>query len=64
MVGASDGPVTKSSESSAAQRSSRVVSKAPTSQKSSMSSDTAAPPSPAKGMLAFRILLVIHKVTA
>ncbi|XP_057453543.1 eukaryotic translation initiation factor 4G-like isoform X2 [Lotus japonicus] len=47
--GASDGPVTKSSESSAAQRSSRVVSKAPTSQKSSMSSDTAAPPSPAKG---------------
>ncbi|XP_057450984.1 eukaryotic translation initiation factor 4G-like isoform X2 [Lotus japonicus] len=49
LHGASDGPVTKSSESSAAQRSSRVVSKAPTSQKSTMSSDTAAPPSTAKG---------------
>lgn len=51
MIGASDGPVTKSSESAAAQRSPRVVPKAPTSQVPPLSSDTAPPSSPAKGML-------------
>ncbi|XP_061357999.1 eukaryotic translation initiation factor 4G isoform X2 [Gastrolobium bilobum] len=46
--GTSDGPVTKPSESSATQRSARVVPKAPTSQLPPMRSDSAAPTSPAK----------------
>ncbi|KAJ1439577.1 MIF4G-like, type 3 [Sesbania bispinosa] len=49
LHGASDGPATKSYESSAAQRSTRVVPKAPASEPPPMNSDTAAPASPAKG---------------
>ncbi|KAJ1375739.1 MIF4G-like, type 3 [Sesbania bispinosa] len=51
--GGSDAPVTnaavKSSESSAAQRSPRVVPKAPTSQPPAVNSEPAAPTTPAKG---------------
>lgn len=54
MIGGSDAPVThataKPSESSTAHRSTRAVPKAPTSQPPPMSSDPAAPTTPAKGM--------------
>nr|KYP37313.1 Eukaryotic translation initiation factor 4G [Cajanus cajan] len=47
--GASDGPVTKSSESPTAHRSAGIVSKAPTSLLPPLISDHAPPTSPAKG---------------
>jgi translation initiation factor 4G len=43
-------PVTSPAESSAPQRSNRTVPKVPTSQPASMSSDSAAPRTPIKGM--------------
>lgn len=56
-IGGSDAPITnataKPSESLAAQRSTRTVPKAPTSQPPSMSPDPAAPTTPAKGMSLF-----------
>ena len=56
-IGGSDAPITnataKSSELLAAQRSSRAVPKAPTSQPPSMSPDPAAPTTPAKCMSLF-----------
>lgn len=55
MIGGSNAPVTnataKSPEASVVQRSPRVVPKAPTSQHPAMSSNPAAPATPAKGML-------------
>lgn len=55
VIGGSDASVTnataKPSESSAVQRSTGVVSKAPISQPPSVSSGSAAPTTPAKGML-------------
>lgn len=55
IIGGSDASVTnattKPSETSAAQRSTRVVPKAPISQPPSVISDSAAPTTPAKGML-------------
>lgn len=56
VIGASDAPVTSTAAKpaelpvAAAQRSTRAVPKAPTSQSASMSSDSAAPTTPAKGM--------------
>jgi len=54
IIGVSDAPVSNATakpfESSAVQRSTRAVPKAPTSQPLSMSSDPAAPTTPAKGM--------------
>ncbi|KEH17961.1 eukaryotic translation initiation factor 4G-like protein [Medicago truncatula] len=49
MHGASDGPVAKASESTAAQRSPRVAQNAPTSQPPPVSSEPTVPTSPAKG---------------
>ncbi|KAL2319814.1 hypothetical protein Fmac_028783 [Flemingia macrophylla] len=49
LHGASNGPVTKSSESSAAHRSAGIVSKAPTSLLPPLISDPVPPTSPAKG---------------
>jgi hypothetical protein len=55
IIGGSDALATnataKPSESSAAQRNARVVPKAPISQPPPVSSDAAAPTTPAKGML-------------
>jgi len=54
VTGVSEPPVTNATskpfESSTVQRSTRAVPKAPTSQPPSMSSDPAAPTTPAKGM--------------
>jgi len=51
MIGASDGPGTKSSESSAAHTSAGILPKAPTSLQPPLISDPVPPSSPAKGML-------------
>ena len=51
MIGASDGPATKSSESPAAHRSAGILPKAPTSLQAPLISDPLPPSSPAKGML-------------
>ncbi|KAL3028070.1 hypothetical protein AAZX31_03G093400 [Glycine max] len=49
MIGASDGPATKSSESPAAHRSAGILPKAPTSLQAPLISDPLPPSSPAKG---------------
>lgn len=60
MIGASDAPVasnvSKPNETSVTQRSTRGVPKAPTSQSASLSSDNAAPMTPAKGMVALCLI--------